>query len=375
MEVVVIDVANPPAKPVLAIKAGTVRRQRTLEVNQSFLVPRKSGGVQVTLFQQLASQLLPDDGKPEVVCNIPVRKPDGAASQVKLRIQRGEPKGQVEDAVALTREYLEQHKLQQCIQNLIQDVLRHQPDDPFRYMLDHLRSSQTGGQARPPSSEPQLQKEAPSSHATNSCTDEEVSQVLAAPQLQMPVVPLAPRPPDQPKPSGGRPVPGGRSYVNPAGKDKVSSSGRSEAQKLAHEVIRMVLRMPACVKLAENCVRLATLRDVSGRLAVDLVDRATESTVSQAVTCLDVRLQAQSTIRTCLRYSVIVLSPQYTHALTRWTVGFAFRGAARILSESEELRESCFQEGIGSRQPSPLPMPMVYLGSSSSWGQWLSATT
>merc|ERR1712232_61988 len=38
-----------------------------------------------------------------------------------------------------TKEYLNQHLLQQHIQVLIQDVLRQQPENPYEYMLEQLK--------------------------------------------------------------------------------------------------------------------------------------------------------------------------------------------------------------------------------------------
>jgi len=146
-----------PLKPILAIHAGSVRRQAKLEVNRPFAIPHPGSlqcSVQVSLFAQLASQVLTDDGEDEAICTIPVRRPDGTASQVKLRVRRAgegaakqaQGASKAEEA-EVAREYLESHNLQQRIQTLIQDVLRVQPDDPYRFMLSQLRSSQDG--ARP----------------------------------------------------------------------------------------------------------------------------------------------------------------------------------------------------------------------------------
>jgi hypothetical protein len=98
MEITVLDVTvpsgeSPPTKPVLAIHAGSVRRQAKLEVNQPFVIPHpgsQCGPVEVSVFQQLASYVIDKEEKTESFCNIPVSKADGQSSQVQLRVRRGE---------------------------------------------------------------------------------------------------------------------------------------------------------------------------------------------------------------------------------------------------------------------------------------------
>lgn len=142
---------NTPSKPILAIRAGTVRRQARLEVNQPFKIPHPGSdqrAVEISLFQELASELLPDDVKQEVHQSIPFWKPDGTTSQVKLCIRRGAalaaskaPKSSAaQDSLGNKTDYLDHHQLQQRIQSLMQDVLREQPGDPYRYMLEQLKT-------------------------------------------------------------------------------------------------------------------------------------------------------------------------------------------------------------------------------------------
>jgi len=236
----VLNVDNSPAKPVLAIHAGSVRRQAKLEVNHPFVIPHpgsQTGSVEVSLFQQLASHVLPDDGRPEAFCHIPVRKLDGTASQVKLRVRRGDlafaadsPKSPKFDSMGVTRDYLDYHQLQQRIQSLIQDVLREQPEDPYRYMLEQLRKAQAAGGG---------------GGATG-------AEVQAAP-----VAPTLPRPP-------GSPPPGRKGRSHAAQLNAVNTDVRGEAnpahaketlrrrapvteeQKCALWTVRKVLKSPSC---------------------------------------------------------------------------------------------------------------------------------
>lgn len=146
MEVTVMQAMDVPSQPVLAVRAGLARRQCKLELEKPFMVARpnsENSTVEVTLFQQLASETLPSG--PEVLCSVPVRRPDGAASQVKLRVRRGACAADAnpQEAGAAAKEYLDKHQLQQRIQDMIQEVLHEQPRDPYRYMLDQLRKVKT----------------------------------------------------------------------------------------------------------------------------------------------------------------------------------------------------------------------------------------
>lgn len=182
MEVTVLEARGPPSRPVLAVSSGAVRRQAKLQVNQPFVIPHPRGrpcNIEVSLFQQLAcQQVLPpaaDSAEEGDVCSIPVRKPDGGACQVKLKLSRSDnpskklaPKAaepvkcktlDEEEEALKTRQYLEQHQLQYCIQGLIQDVLQEQPIDPYKYMLRQLRRCQGGGDARAPVPTPEEAKQ------------------------------------------------------------------------------------------------------------------------------------------------------------------------------------------------------------------------
>eukprot|EP00747_Dinoflagellata_sp_TGD_P020823 gnl/TRDRNA2_/TRDRNA2_128078_c0_seq1.p1 gnl/TRDRNA2_/TRDRNA2_128078_c0~~gnl/TRDRNA2_/TRDRNA2_128078_c0_seq1.p1 ORF type:complete len:151 (-),score=28.51 gnl/TRDRNA2_/TRDRNA2_128078_c0_seq1:184-636(-) len=102
----------------------------------------KPGSVKLSVFQQLASQVLSFDGKDEVLCNIPVRKLDGASSQVRLRVRQGEPaKPQAATEEAMGLNYLDTHQLNQRVQKLVEDIVREQPEDPYRYMVQQLRKT------------------------------------------------------------------------------------------------------------------------------------------------------------------------------------------------------------------------------------------
>lgn len=211
-----VNASNLPPKPILAVHAGSVRRQMKLEMNHPFVLPNpgEKTSVEVSVFQQLASQLLPEDGKEETKCTIPVRRPDGTPTQVRLEIRRDGSQEEPKDGQCI-QTYLEEHKVQQRIQSLIQEVLREAPEDPYKFMLQHLREIQA-----------------------------------ATPRhVRSEVEPLQPHPPDQPKPAGGRPPAPGRMLTQKQVVDK-------SAWKASKHVVRSVLESPRCRYLGEESIQL-----------------------------------------------------------------------------------------------------------------------
>mmetsp|Transcript_49637 Transcript_49637/g.141965 ORF Transcript_49637/g.141965 Transcript_49637/m.141965 type:complete len:366 (+) Transcript_49637:63-1160(+) len=363
MEVNILEADNPPVKSVLAIHAGSVRRQQKLEVNQPFVIPHPGSlncAVEVTVFQQLASHLLPDDGKPEATCSIPVRRPDGAASQVKLLVRRGDQAMTVpeptkspasQDSLALARDYrdyLDHHQLQERIQGLIQDVLREQPDDPYKYMFEQLRTSKDT-KAVPP--------------VQNVCKQ-------AAPQA-----PLVPVPP--PKPREQKAPRTGRTFASSDVRDEATKrdmrAAAEENRQIARVVIRNVLQTSGSLRVAKESLREGVRRDTSRQLVADVLGRAREKAITKAVSGQAAHEQARCSLGLVFRNASVRLSPEYLRAQTRWTIHCVFRGAANIIGDDEDMRKRCFASDFTLRRGS-VPTPIVLLNAESSWGNWLSSS-
>jgi hypothetical protein len=292
----------------------------------------------VSLFSQLASQLLPQDGASDAVANIPVRTPDGTSTEVQLGVKRGTkaimPKASsLDDQVGATKDYLEHHQLQQKIQSIIQDVLHHQPEDPYSHMLQLLQASK---------------KQQP------------------APQASAPMVPRAP---DAPKPEGSAPRKGPlNSGNNAAG----TSGGKQEAKmQLARWTVRQVLRMPACVKVSEESFRAASRKELTASLVTSILRSARDKSCATVAAGQSVSTQARASVTMLLGYSAVYLSPEYRLACCRWAVRLSYRGAANIIGAREDYRVACFASDDSRRRVS-LPTPIVFLGGDQSWGQWLS---
>lgn len=360
MEVTCLDVSNPLSNAVLAIHAGSVRRQAKLELNSPFIIPQpssQSGPVEVSLFQQLASGSLPqaDEAKPEVFCNIPFRKSDGDASEVQLRIRRGDAisasdgtKDTTKDSIGLTREYLDHHQLQQRIQSLIQDVLREQPENPYKYMVEQLRKVQAEKAKNEEANKPKSQ--------------------AAEGQADAPTQPMAPRPPSQPKPSKtGRNLQAQTKSLDPKPPSKPSApqdaASRSEAQAAARYSMSMVLRGKPCLAAAEYSLRMAERTQVASAMSAGILGSVKEKLVQQASQANNSQTLARASVSLAMKGASIFLKPEYHRAVTRWACHLAFRGAATKMGLKR-------QSESGSRRIS-IPTPIVFLESErSSWSQW-----
>jgi hypothetical protein len=348
MEVNVVEAANLPSRPVMAIHAGSVRRQAKLEVNSPFVIPHpgaQCGSMEVTVFHQIASQVLPCENTSESFCSIPVSGRDGGSSMVQLRVRRGEAAlaamstdnvkkpGSAEDSITMTRDYLENHQLQQCIQNLIQDVLRVQPNNPYQYMLEQLRKEKgnRGGESAQAKSEA---KE-----------------------------PLAPRPPDKPKPENGF---RGRSMPSPSKASTTTDApppGSDYANPAARYSVMLMLNSEACRKVAEESLRDEVRKEVAANMGSLASNAIKDKLVSQASRSDSSERRSIATLP-----NPASLDPSLFHrALVKWAAHLSFRGACRINGYSSEVSKAT--DATESNQA--LPTPYVFLEAGTGWGQWL----
>lgn len=237
MEVRVLSASNLSlASTVIAIHTGDVRRKAKLEVDRPFALPKTRNGkalrMEVFIFNQLASMMLPES-KDEVF--IPFQRKDKDSSEVKLRIRRSASSKPVTvdadeaGSLARTQTYLNEHNLQDCVQNLIQDVLRAQPAEPFRHMLETLKAQK------------------------------------AQKASQSKTRPVEPRPPEKPRPAGDKkPIAGGRIIIT-----KCKTNDQLHTESLARSVVRMVLGMPKCLEAAQ-----ADANNAASRLTAQAVQLA-----------------------------------------------------------------------------------------------------
>lgn len=380
MEVTVLEVSNPPSKPVLAIHAGSVRRQAKLEVNTPFVIPHpgsQTGPVEVSLFQQLTSKVLPNDNKPEALCSIPVKRLDGQPAELQLRIRRGEAaivtdqaKKEANDTMGMTRDYLDRHQLQQRIQGLIQEVLREQPDNPYKYMVEQLRRSQGNGAAIGSSSE---SKESP---------------VTPAKRVEEAKQPLVPRSPDKPKPDGPRgrnfsgkssgvsgfsddieasmPSSSGKTSLQPPSAGRYKSQPSTEVQAAARFSVIQMLHGSACRKAAEQSLRSTARRVCAESLSLLVLNSSKEKVVAE-VAAHGRQVRASMSVAPA---NVVLWCPKDKRAMAQWANHMAYRGACSILGYPGFVprRHSLF----GEQRRQSLPTPFVSLDTEvPAWGSWL----
>eukprot|EP00930_Biecheleria_cincta_P092908 TRINITY_DN8299_c0_g1_i1.p1 TRINITY_DN8299_c0_g1~~TRINITY_DN8299_c0_g1_i1.p1 ORF type:complete len:405 (+),score=69.96 TRINITY_DN8299_c0_g1_i1:59-1216(+) len=360
LEFICLEAKNLPPKPVLAVKTGSVRRQVKLEVNHPFVVPEPGSSsvqVELALFQQLASQLLPDEGTAETTCAIPVRRPDGTASQVKLSIHRGASAASKaateDDTLGVTKDYLDQHHLQQRVQGLIQDVLREQPQDPYRYMLTQLRKVQAGEETLP---EVPLKEGA----ALAAAAAEAAAAKPPAEKPKDPEEPLVPRPPDKPKPSGARPAPAAGRQI----KVQVDTKG----WKLSKHVVRSILESPRVRKVGEASIRMGVAQQQSVGMTSSILERAREKAIKKALGGATPKDMAKVLVKASVKTAAVYLSKEYNRALTKWSISYFLQQAVQTISEQGD------QHGVLSSKTTETkaPTPIVFLDTSASWAEWLS---
>mmetsp|Transcript_99672 Transcript_99672/g.281352 ORF Transcript_99672/g.281352 Transcript_99672/m.281352 type:complete len:394 (-) Transcript_99672:191-1372(-) len=387
MELTVVEAAHVPSKAVLALRTGSVRRQAKLELDQPFVIPHpgsESRDVEVSLFQQLASQTLPDDGMEQTSCTIPVMTSDGNVSQVTLGVRRGAPAAPSEDPtlsvpkaaiekdfVGLTRDYLERHQLQRRIQSLVRDVLIEQPSDPYIFMLELLRNGRSGAGAssQPEGDEASRLAAMPASatsspHAPVSASAPAPPPAPAQAQPPKPAQELAPKPPTGPKaPVSPKPAYIGRSYKpkTSCSKDEVPSS------TVARCMLGLVLRMPECMKVAAESLRDAKRRSISKGMAVAILSSSRENVVIEAARLSSIRASASAAVRALYKKASVTLSEEYRAAARFSVCRLAVEGACRISSKSSIWSKIDLQDRATST-----PSPIVALSAQSNWGAWTS---
>lgn len=304
----------------------------------------------------------------------------------------------------MTRNYLDQHKLQERIQSLIQDVLRAQPEDPYRYMLQSLRREQQGlVQDAKISKAPEVTPGEPSSSALAEMEcDGSGAQALKAVQgrLAAPEVtpeapapplpgaeaaaeeaapeaksapPLVPRPPSGKRPAGTRP---GAAIARPVEAEQPPKAAeepcpRKQAKQAARASLNMVFANAKITQDVEESCRQQVQFDFSVGLAASIMARGRQTVMDKVASSQDVRIQARANIRNLYMAAAVLISREYQRDLVRWTMSLAMRSAANILGNDQEKQKACFDMGFSTRRTS-MPTPIVFLGGeTSSWGQWL----
>jgi len=390
MEVTILDAANLPTKAILAINTGSIRGQVKPEVNQPFVVASSgsTSSVEVALFQQMGTRLMVDEGQNEAHCCIPFRRADGINSKVQLQIRRkhqdtcsisGGSPGQ--ELATMATGYLAKHKLRERCENLIQDVLREQPDDPYKCMLEALKRARSAA----PQSNTAIVKEFPGKEACkneggNSSEQEMLSKKACSKAdgcdilpPTVPQQPLVPHPPAGPAPARkGRPLIGTHKTTTTSG-CVCTGCPRKEAVSLARISITMVMKSPSVQRAAQDSIRDAVRKESAQRLATHILTNACTRVAAKEKDLDHPSVLTRVVIRNVLETCSIYASKEYQQALARFTVLMSLKGAAKLMASQEHLRSANFRLEDGRRRS--LPTPIVSLCAEQSWGQWLAPRT
>jgi len=354
MEFTVLEANNAPDRPVISVRVGPAKRQAQLEVNRPIVLPHpgpQHAPVEVGLFQELASQVLPEGSNPnEAFCSISVPRSDGSASQVKLRVCRGEASASSRSGSKRSPGHRrkrrpaalegDRDRMLNVVTGLVEDVLREQPPDPLRFMLEQLYRCRSEAMSTCSSAtgSPTLSSALPSPEACPRELVEESVSVRGEPAL---------RPPDHPCP--GRT---GRSLQsrNVASRRAALEAARKPApaptqkQAEARYSIRLLLSGPACMAAAEESLREKVRQYAAKSMAALALVAARERLVAEAHGGGVVRPSSRGLNRTSRRVS-------WANSVPSTPQQDCGRDAVRRLS---------------------LPTPYVDLSADTSWGSWLS---
>jgi len=378
MEVTILDATNVPTKAVLEINTGSIRGQARLQVNQSLFVasPCSISAVEIALFQQLATQRVVDD---EPYCSIPFQRADGINSQVQLQVRRqqkdskgtiGFPRRQGMGSTSI--HYLEKHKLKEKFEDLIQDVLREQPDDPYKCMLEALKKARS---ASGPSNT-RVVKDASNSraskHAGSGSASEQQEEGGDAcsktdpcdvPPATSPHHSLIPRPPKGPAPARK-----GRSLLGMHIATERSECGtgcpRAQAVSMARIVITTIMHSPSVQRAAQGAAHETVHKELAHGLAAQILTSARTQAKVETNDVDDVGLLARAAIRGVLRRCSI-----HSQALAHFVVRMSLKGAACRMASQENLQIANVRSVEDVQRF--FPAPIVSSGVEQGWGQWL----
>lgn len=410
MEVTVLSAENVPERSVIDIRMGPSRKQVPLEVGRPIALPDPGSQqfpVEVGLFSQMASQILPTPEQGMCEVQIPVRDASGNfATQVQLRV-RPSPNGHTFCEEASLNNSLggsggnshadeDTDRLLVWFQGQLNDVLREQPADPMTFLLGQLRKKKQDTITQLSERSANCSCSATSSGSSGSSTaapsgpSSHVSDAMAvvtqAAGLSSLADALAPKPRPPEKPFAGR---SGRTLGRQATRQKVVSVGqapdggpggaepppmpeaqapesaqpqpqpaapeapvmpqrrteRSNSQIAARFSVALILQGSACQAAAEESIRDKVRSDVGLGMATSAIARVTGNILSEA------------------------------------KAGTLSRPLSRCASRSGQRKSPNSRGGIslseaaaraGEDRRNSLPTPIVSLGAErNSWGSWL----
>jgi hypothetical protein len=234
---------------------------------------------------------------------------------------------------------------------MIQEVLREQPSDPYKYMLDLLKKSRAEPVSRP--------IEVPAEAGASTKNPEAVTVEQ----------PLEPRPPENPKPTNARP---GSKKIAPAPAKQKIVVKRDEAHQIAYRTIRLVLRTPKCLEVAVDSLKESECHIKAQSLTASIMSKAKEKAVVRATCGASVRDQARASIMMCLQDAFVTTSRVYAQSLSVKVRAACYTGAVKIITANPEWETS--ESLLSAEDQKNLPSDHVMLeGGGSNWSSWASS--
>jgi len=166
MEVNLITKNEIPEESILSIRAGTVRRQATIASGRPFRFPKISmdeNPLKIDILKQIGSAYLvmkpgeeqykvtfqTSEGVPSMACEVEVKP-------VEILEGMDTGNGEVVDKKAEAasakeaKDYLENHKVLQFVQAVLQTVIKERPSDPYAYIARHFMSGYEPADSKAP---------------------------------------------------------------------------------------------------------------------------------------------------------------------------------------------------------------------------------
>mmetsp|Transcript_117988 Transcript_117988/g.338419 ORF Transcript_117988/g.338419 Transcript_117988/m.338419 type:complete len:215 (+) Transcript_117988:141-785(+) len=167
MEVTVVETGNLPADAIISFRSGNVRRQAHVEKDKAISLSCYSGSdpVRVDLMTQIGSHTFDmepgreiyevpiGDGSREVRLKVQIREaPLGeAAAAMATGAVAGDaagdlfngpcsPSRKLQSALSM-RSYLDNHDVLRNVQEMLEDMVMHRPEDPLEFMIKKLEQA------------------------------------------------------------------------------------------------------------------------------------------------------------------------------------------------------------------------------------------
>lgn len=193
MNITVLDADGLPPKAYLSVRVGDTRRQAPFKKNEVFHFPSVSHrSLVLDVFEKMGSQHVHlntfEDvwGEHEIVLKTPHL--DRESIKVNLKLETTDPtvekKPSRHQVATKARNYLENHSVQDFLQEMVHALLARRPDDPLDFMAEYIRgqqvkrSAQVPTQQGEPASTPAPPARKPPNRDPNSCDGDDVQKSL-----------------------------------------------------------------------------------------------------------------------------------------------------------------------------------------------------